>query len=86
MLDVTRSWNISYFLSQYFVSSVILTFLITSLLTHHKSQSQDKGDDGAPPRVRVLVLVKLGEERLEVVGVGDALALEELLALHSNYR
>ena len=82
MLHVLGIFRISY----RSILCQVLTFLITSLLTHHKSQSQDKGDDGAPPRVRVLVLVKLGEERLEVVGVGDALALEELLALHSNYR
>ena len=50
------------------------------LSTHHESESEDEGDDGAPPGVRVLVLVEVGEERLEVVGVGDALALEELLA------
>ena len=49
-------------------------------ITHHESESEDEGDDGAPPGVRVLVLVEVGEERLEVVGVGDALALEELLA------
>jgi len=46
----------------------------------HESQSQHKCNDGAPPRVRVLVLVELCEEGLEVVGVWDALALEELLA------
>ena len=50
------------------------------LLNHHESQSQHKCNDGAPPRVRVLVLVELCEEGLEVVGVWDALALEELLA------
>ena len=49
-------------------------------MTHHEPESEDEGDDGAPPGVRVLVLVEVGEERLEVVGVGDALALEELLA------
>ena len=51
-----------------------------SPITHHESESEDEGNDGAPPGVRVLVLVEVGEERLEVVGVGDALALEELLA------
>ena len=30
--------------------------------------------------MRVLILVELGEEGLQVVGVGDALALEKLLA------
>ena len=49
-------------------------------ITHHEAEPEDEGNDGAPPGVRVLVLVEVGEERLEVVGVGDALALEELLA------
>ena len=48
--------------------------------THHESESEDEGDDGAPPGVRVLVIVEVGEEGLEVVGVGDALTLEELLS------
>ena len=50
------------------------------IVTHHESESEDECDDGAPPGVRVLVLVEVGEEGLEVVGVGDALTLEELLA------
>ena len=61
---------------------VVLQFkcVAYNAITHHESESENECDDCAPPGVRVLVLVEVGEERLEVVGVGDALALEELLA------
>jgi len=45
----------------------------------HQEESEDEAEDGAPPRVRVLLLVQLGEHLLQGTPVRNALALEELL-------
>ena len=48
---------------------------------YHEGESEREADDGAPPGVRVLVVVGVSEEGLDGRDLGDALAVEELLAL-----
>ena len=47
----------------------------------HQRESEDEAEDGSAPGVRVGVVVELGEHLLEAVQLGNALALEELLAV-----